>query len=196
MEIDDSQLRHDGTFASLNPTLVVTVTDENRVGEVELQLDGTSIDNAELEQIGNLKDANEWIARYPALLEVGQHRLTVQAVDVSGNQTEETLAFHTGGEFQIKALANRPNPIRTDTWFTYILTQEARDVTIKIYSTSGHLIAELDEATGDQGHNEINWEGLNRDGEELANGVYFYKIVVNIADDKTVSEVGKLAVLR
>lgn len=196
MEIDDSQLRHDGTFASLNPTLVATVTDENRVGEVELQLDGTPIDNAELEQIGNLKDANEWIARYPTLLEVGQHRLTVQAVDVSGNQTEETLAFHTGGEFQIKALANRPNPIRTDTWFTYILTQEARDVTIKIYSTSGHLIAELDEATGDQGHNEINWEELNRDGEKLANGVYFYKIVVNIADDKTVSEVGKLAVLR
>ena len=196
LEIDDSQLRHDGTFASLNPTLVVTVSDENGVGEVELQLDGTPIDNAELEQIGNLNDANEWIVRYPALLEVGQHRLTVQAVDVSGNQTEETLAFRAGGEFQIKALANRPNPIRTDTWFTYILTQEARDVTIKIYSTSGRLIAKLDEATGDQGYNEINWEGLDRDGEEIANGVYFYKIVVNIADDKTVSEVGKLAVLR
>ena len=73
---------------------------------------------------------------------------------------------------------NYPNPFNPDTWIPYQLARPG-DVTISIYSVSGHLLRTIN-----LGHKEaglymsrdraVHWDGRDDRGEELASGVYFY----------------------
>jgi hypothetical protein len=40
------------------------------------------------------------------------------------------------------------------------------------------------------------WYGRDRDGRELANGVYFYKIRADKSDGRSAEATGKLVILR
>jgi flagellar hook assembly protein FlgD len=42
----------------------------------------------------------------------------------------------------------------------------------------------------------IDWDGKDQDGETLGNGVYIYRIVVESVDGLSVTNTGKLAVLK
>ena len=43
----------------------------------------------------------------------------------------------------------------------------------------------------------VPWDGRDRDGDILANGVYFYRVLVSTADGRFSSEaIGKLAITR
>ena len=50
--------------------------------------------------------------------------------------------------------------------------------TIKIYTVTGRLIKTLGPETTVRSPNQsrIDWDGRDEDGDELANGVYLYKI--------------------
>ncbi|MEE2657422.1 MAG: hypothetical protein VX733_02890 [Candidatus Latescibacterota bacterium] len=55
---------------------------------------------------------------------------------------------------------------------------ETSSVTIEIFDFASRRVVTLldgEERGGDQNHGE-NWDGLNEDGEPVANGVYFYRI--------------------
>jgi len=62
---------------------------------------------------------------------------------------------------------------------------------------SGRLLFERTLYPGEVklGFNRIVWNGLDRDGDELANGVYFYKVSVKLGG-MTVEAIEKLAKLR
>jgi flagellar hook assembly protein FlgD len=89
---------------------------------------------------------------------------------------------------------NYPNPIRDKTEFTYMLTRDA-EVTIRIYTISGKLIRKLEDIIGTAGFNRTAWNGRDEDEDELANGVYLYKITAE-TDDEKVEEVEKLIIMR
>jgi flagellar hook assembly protein FlgD len=69
------------------------------------------------------------------------------------------------------------------------------DVSIKIYSSSGRLIQHIQDAYQGQLYNEVSWDGRDKNGENVANGVYFYKIIVRTYDGRF-SRIGKLALIR
>ena len=94
----------------------------------------------------------------------------------------------------IEDIANRPNPCRRKTLFTYVLTQPADDMSIRIYSASGRRIKKLDAPTS-AGYNEVLWDLRDEDDRPIANGVYFYKLTAK-RDGKKVDKIGKLAVLK
>ena len=132
---------------------------------------------------------------FAPLLDEGNHRIDVIAKDASGNVQSFETNFAVSDEFSINEVMNYPNPFVDFTDFTYILTQPADQVKIKIFTISGRLIRELEFAPTDVGFNKIRWDGLDDDGDPLSNGVYLYKLIARNGDDQR-EVLEKLVIMR
>jgi hypothetical protein len=77
-------------------------------------------------------------------------------------------------------LQNYPNPFNPDTWIPYELSSTS-DVTIRIYSTPGKLIRQLDLGQRKPGkyldrHSAAYWDGRDALGQPVSSGVYYYRL--------------------
>jgi hypothetical protein len=68
-----------------------------------------------------------------------------------------------------------PNPTSGAAKFTFCLTRAA-SVSVKIYTIAGRLVRVLPAVACGFDYNQIEWDGLDKDGQALANGVYLYKL--------------------
>jgi flagellar hook assembly protein FlgD len=68
---------------------------------------------------------------------------------------------------------------------------------INIFTLTGRKIKEIKLSSSDlqNDFNRIYWDGKDEDGEVLANGVYLYKLI-SIKDNKSVTSINKLAIIR
>ena len=125
-----------------------------------------------------------------------EYQLQVLATDSSENRVEsQVYRFHLEEPVSITHLLNVPNPIRTNTVFTYNLAQVPDQVIVKIYTVSGRLIRTIEDASARRGYNEADWDARDENGERLANGVYFYKVIVKTGTYK-IEKIGRLAIVR
>jgi hypothetical protein len=114
-------------------------------------------------------------------LSFGTHSLDVSAMDNLGNRTSEQLSFEivSTSDFRIWNVANYPNPFpdgrRDGTDILFQLPGEA-DVRIDVFTVGGRLIKTIDGVVGGAGPNQVHWDGRDQEGDELANGVYLYRI--------------------
>ena len=101
------------------------------------------------------------------------------------------------GNFGFEWAINYPNPFAQNTTISYVLTGATDDYTqIKIYTVSGRLIRTLrDNERTTVNYRTQQWDGRDEQGEEVANGVYFAKIIAKQGDE-TIEEVVKLAKVR
>jgi len=114
-------------------------------------------------------------------LDTGSHTIAVAASDNAGNRSTESLTFGivSGREFEIRNVANSPNPFPFDGELgTDILFElsEAASVEIDIFTVGGRLVRHLGERRCEKGANQIHWDGLDGESEALASGVYLYRI--------------------
>ena len=77
-------------------------------------------------------------------------------------------------------LPNYPNPFNPETWIPYQLANAA-EVTLRIYSATGHLVRVLKLGHQPAGiyqnrNRAAYWDGKNERGEPVASGVYFYTL--------------------
>ena len=91
---------------------------------------------------------------------------------------EQLLAALTPKETTL--LPNYPNPFNPETWIPYDLSKAA-DVQITIYDTEGRLVRRLDLGHQPAGYytnraKAAYWDGKNESGEQVASGVYFYRL--------------------
>jgi len=70
---------------------------------------------------------------------------------------------------------NYPNPFNPSTTIEYGLRTRAH-VALKIYSVSGHLVRVLVNEVRDAGGHQVRWDGTNNAGQQVASGVYFYRL--------------------
>jgi len=93
---------------------------------------------------------------------------------------------------------NYPNPFVNTTEFTFRQNQSGLlNVTVKVYTVAGRLIQTLTTTSAGESFVRVPWDGRDRDGDILANGVYFYKVLVSTADGRFSSEaLGKLAIVK
>jgi hypothetical protein len=133
-------------------------------------------------------------------LRPGSHILFIQALDCMGNASPEIRSqFRVAAEFELTLYGNYPNPFQDETIFAYHLSMPCEQFSIKIYSASGRLIRTLDpdqdpfdpNPLGTDYHEAV-WDGLDEDGFEVANGVYFYKAVAEF-ESKKYKVTGKIA---
>ncbi|MEO8230784.1 MAG: C25 family cysteine peptidase, partial [Ignavibacteriota bacterium] len=116
-------------------------------------------------------------------LEDGRHVLEVLAKDASGNffdSTSSRSVFNVFNNPDLLQVYNYPNPFSENTYFTFELrgVLPPEEFKIKIFTVAGRLIREIIPTTPLQiGFNKIYWDGKDEDGDEIANGLYFYKII-------------------
>jgi hypothetical protein len=133
-------------------------------------------------------------------LEPGEYKLLVKAWDVFNNYSEETSYFSvvSGNELVIRDVVNYPNPFVSSTTFTFQQNlNRILDVKIKIYTIAGRLIKEIEQNGISDKFVMVDWDGRDQDGSIIANGTYFYKLIIKTIDGEyTESVLGKLAVIR
>jgi len=132
----------------------------------------------------------------------GKHKLEILAKDASGNffdTTSSRTTFFVFNESDLTDVFNYPNPFTNETNFTFSLrgTELPEEVNIKVYTIAGRLIRDIDLPVSDLtiGFNKIYWNGRDQDGDEIANGVYLYKVIAKFTD-KTKAITQKLARVR
>ena len=139
-------------------------------------------------------------------LEPGNYTLKVRAWDLSNNKSESEIEFIVSNSEQntISNLLNYPNPFTTATSFMFEFDSQNSSIVaqIAIYSVSGRLIKTISEPLSPIGKRFKTsiWNGLDDYGDQLAKGVYIYKVkVINTLDtNKKVvqSEFQKLVLLK
>jgi hypothetical protein len=68
-----------------------------------------------------------------------------------------------------------PNPTGGAAKFTFNLSRAAM-VSVKVFTIAGRLVRLLPPAPCGFDYNQLEWDGLDKDGQPLANGVYLYKL--------------------
>ncbi len=141
-----------------------------------------------------------FLFRPPADLDAGLHTAIFYIEDFSGNETRsEVYEFYVERNLGVQQVLNVPNPFQTKTTFTFVVTgaEQPTSGEIGVFTVAGRKIKtiELDPSNLHIGFNRILWDGLDEDGDRLANGVYYYRVTVKGADG-TQEAIQKLVVMR
>ena len=202
IRVNDKKLM-DGTVIREQPKFEILIDDEGGISPTTIQFPFGSTtnplyplpeDHYELEFDG-AQPTQARIAFEPDLPN-DEYQFQVLATDISENRVESQIyRFHLEEPVSITHLLNVPNPIRINTVFTYNLVQAPDQVAVKIYTVNGRLIRTIEDASARRGYNETDWDARDENGERLANGVYFYKVIVKTGPDK-IEKIGRLAILR
>jgi parallel beta-helix repeat protein len=70
---------------------------------------------------------------------------------------------------------NYPNPFNPSTAISFVIPQ-ATQVTLKIYDVRGQLVKTLVDRMLADGRHQVIWHGDNASGQQVASGVYFYRM--------------------
>jgi hypothetical protein len=89
---------------------------------------------------------------------------------------EEATPIDDTPSFGAIALENYPNPFNPGTTIRYTLP-EASLASLRVYDVAGRLVRTLfADRKVPAGTYEIDWDGRDEDGGEVASGVYFFRI--------------------
>lgn len=192
----------DGEIISPTPIINIRLTDNNPFIPVA-DTSGVTIlfkkdcEDCEYEQLRYSSPNVRWVNQdgvtdveyEPEKLEDGIYRLQVQGRDasnqLSGNNTYE-ISFEVINESSITHFYPYPNPFSTSTRFVFTLTGSniPNRMKIQIMTVSGKVVREI---TKDElgpihiGNNitEYAWDGRDEFGDQLANGVYLYRVLMD-----------------
>lgn len=124
----------------------------------------------------------------------GTYTLSVQATDKSNNlsgNSDYRVQFEVINESSITHLMNYPNPFSTSTRFVFTLTgsEIPDDMIIQIMTVTGKVVREITESELGPiriGKNitEYAWDGKDEFGDQLANGVYLYRVLSRINNEE------------
>ncbi len=111
-------------------------------------------------------------------LEPGDHTIKVKVLDL-----EVRRLVRIASEGSLINAYFYPNPFSSDTYLTYILSMEATDARLSIYTVNGRLVyrGQLPTSTG---YHQFRWDGFDLAGDRIANGTYLYRIEVNWGKEK------------
>lgn len=124
----------------------------------------------------------------PGPLEDGVYQFRAQGQDESGNASglePYEISFEVINESTITHFYPYPNPFSTSTRFVFTLTggEVPEEIKIQIMTVSGRVVREINQdeiGSLKIGNNitETGWDGKDEFGDQLANGVYLYKVFV------------------
>ncbi|MBO6515078.1 MAG: type IX secretion system sortase PorU [Bacteroidia bacterium] len=135
-------------------------------------------------------------------LPMGKHTLKVRVWDVYNNVAEDNTEFFVVGDetLIINNLLNFPNPFTTNTEFHFDHNKAGQniDVLIQIVTPTGRIVKSITTAIPqvDSHFDQITWNGKDEFGDQLARGVYLYKVTVKSEDGQTANASQKLVILK
>jgi len=193
----------DGDIVSAKPEILIQLKDENKF----LELNDQSLFNIclkspeEEEEVlipfgeilkwtpAQLPDNSCKILYTPELAD-GIYQLKVGATDISNNESGENdyyITFEIINKATITNIFNYPNPFSTSTRFVFELTgwEIPTDFQILIFTITGKLVKvitlnELGNIHIGRNITDYAWDGKDMYGDQLANGIYFYKVTTKL----------------
>jgi hypothetical protein len=199
-----------GDIVSATPLLISDLSDSSGINtsgsgvghRLEMWLD----DNAQSVDLSTYyqTDQNTYTRgtiQYPlGALSQGSHKVRLRGWDTYNNSSTVETIFEVvnGAGLQLNNIYNFPNPFRTSTFFTFQHNQVVPiDAEVKIFTVAGRLIQSLKLNDIVTQFVQIPWDGRDREGDVIANGVYLYKIIASTQDHRFTTEaLGKMSVER
>lgn len=204
--MDNEQFKTGG-LTSKNPTLLIKLRDDvgfnvsgSSVGhDLKAVLDDNVQNTYRLNDFFEAKtdDPSKGTVRYPLYkLSEGLHKITVKAWDVANNPGEGSTEFVVAenGKSALEKVMNYPNPFIYTTRFEFRhhLAEVNLKAQIRIFSASGKLVKTIfaDNVKSENGKvtEGIEWDGKDDFGNDLARGVYIYKVSIQSPRNATLSE--------
>ncbi|HSP88040.1 MAG TPA: interleukin-like EMT inducer domain-containing protein, partial [Ignavibacteriaceae bacterium] len=196
----------DGDYVSAKPEIKIELVDQsllpiNDPSSVMLFLNDQEIPSDSSIIIYEFNPVNpKVVVTFNPELTSGEYVLKVFARNSSGNVADSSGVekhFIVNEETEILNVYNYPNPTSGETHFTFKLTQIPDELKIKIYTIAGRLIKEIKKTSSELNFdfNTIFWDGKDDDKNRIANGVYFYKIIIS-KDGKKQDVTQKLAIVK
>ncbi len=199
----DGQRIQNGELISAEPEILVQIRDENENlllnDTADYQLDLIYPDGRrqrlwfEDERVSFIPAASTdnfaEIYFQPTLEQDGTYTLTVRGRDRSGNNSGK-LDFRKDFEVINQQLVSNvlayPNPFTTQTQFVYTLTGSRPPTMfrIQIMTVSGRVVRDVDlslleDLSIGTHRTEFVWDGTDEYGDQLANGVYLYRVITS-----------------
>jgi len=184
-----------GDIIAGQPTLIIRLQDKSGINvtgqlghKIQLSIDdNTEIDVSPFFQYDRDSFTSGQVRYAIAGLKQGTHTLKVSAFDNLNNATVTQADFilEDSRSLHLERVVNYPNPFAGRTAFTFQTNRDGADVTVKIYTINGRLIREINGEITQTGFNKIDWDGLDDDGNTIANGVYLYKIIISDGESKS-----------
>ncbi len=133
---------------------------------------------------------------HPDKFDDGSYTLKVRSKDISGNfntQNDYLADFEVINESSISNFYPYPNPFTTQMKFVFTLTGDKipDKIKVQILTPTGKIVREiLKEELGPLkiGNNisEFSWDGTDQFGDRLANGVYFFRVLLENNDSSSI----------
>ena len=196
----------DGDIISPRPEIIVKLKDENKglaiedTSSIEMYIyypndpetpvyvdpaqDNVTFIPAEESELDERNEA--FLYYYPDFLEDGIYKMKLQGRDARNNDAGDYdyyISFEVINETSISHFLNYPNPFSTSTSFVFTLTgaEIPDDIKIQIMTVSGRVVkeitmAELGPINIGRNITDYSWDGTDRYGDQLANGLYIYKV--------------------
>lgn len=177
-------------------SLLVTVTSPVDLSgeQIDLWLDG-----GPLAVSRSSSDPRVWSLRaaLPVQLSKLDHSLFLRVRRADATVAQRSAAFHGASTDGVRIVLsyNFPNPFEAGTQFHYRLSGSALSARVSVFTSSGRRIWQA-EGTSRPNENVIDWDGRDRDGDPVSNGLYFYKLEVKTLDGKTLTKIDRLARIR
>ena len=207
-----------GGITDENPVLLVKLSDDNGINvvgnSIGHDLTGVLDENTQSTYQLNdfyesaLDDHTKGTVRYPLFnLEEGKHGIKVRAWDIANNSAEGYTEFIVAksAEVALSHVLNYPNPFMENTSFQFEhnLSDQVLDVQIRVFTVSGRLVKTIQEQVIADGNRitDINWDGKDDFGDDIARGIYLYKVKIGGTDNggdqiTAESEFEKLVILK
>ena len=179
-----------GDVVPYKPEILITMRDNNPIpldtNLFTIYFNGRPFDfssqdvNISITPYPNAQMQIKWNPELPD----SENTLRIYARDASGNLTDSSglyLYFYVYRNPDLLNVLNYPNPFKSDTYFTFELhgINVPQELLIKIYTVAGRLIRDISVPASELqiGFNKVYWDGRDQDGDRIANGVYFYKMI-------------------
>jgi hypothetical protein len=140
----------------------------------------------------------EWILALTHAPFAKDNYVVVLTVRGSESVTRRFSVSTATGELRIANLYAFPNPFDNDgTAFSFQLQgSDPADVRISLFTISGRRIWSQDWKALPPGYHQLPWDARDGDGDELANGVYVYRLSAATAAGRHAEQLGRLVKLR
>ncbi len=186
----------DGDFVASAPKLTVRLENLEGLGPVhqsiEAFVDGLSASSQQENELS-----------FTPSLAAGKHdlRIVARVSNALGyvDSLQRDIALTVTDEYRILQIFNYPNPFAGETYFTFVLTgaRPPDEGSIRIFTVAGRKIRQMaiPPSSLQIGVNRVFWDGRDNDGDDVANGYYFYQVEVT-AGEKTETAIGKMVRVR
>lgn len=132
----------------------------------------------------------------------GPHTLTFKAWDINNNSSEATTEFVVSASagLALEHVLNYPNPFTTKTTFMFEHNKPCTGMAIQvqIFTVTGKLVKTIDAYQVCEGfrNTPLDWDGKDDFGDQLAKGVYIYRLRIRTAEGETAQKTERLVLIR